>query len=128
MNSKRILVADDDALLRRCLQAGLTAHGFEVQTASNGPEALDRLQDSGPFDALLLDEDMPGLTGRQVAQRLHNKGSAIATLLFSGSLTMTDDERNALGVQAVLTKPLTIRKVADALRRAIAAHQPFLAH
>ncbi len=115
----RVLLADDDESIRRCLELGLVAQGFEVQVAADGAEALSLFQSRGPFDALLLDEDMPCLTGRQVLEQLRSSGQAVTALIYSGSLSLTPEEQRALGVDAVLPKPLSLERLGQAIRAAL---------
>jgi CheY-like chemotaxis protein len=119
--SPRILVADDDDLLRRFLLTGLRAAGFDVVAAVDGSEALGLFRDRGPFDVLLLDEEMPKLSGRAVLRHLRSEGETLPAVLFSGSLTLTDAEQEALGVRAVVRKPCGLAELVEALCQALAA-------
>jgi CheY-like chemotaxis protein len=117
----RVLLAEDEALLREILVEGLVDEGFEVEAAVDGMEALLIFRAKGPFDALLLDEEMPGLTGRMLLRLLRGEGNWVATVLFSGNLVMEPDEQAELGVGPVLRKPVSLRELCAALRDAIAA-------
>ena len=96
----RVLIAEDDELLRRFLIQGLGAAGFAVVAAADGDEALRRFDADGPFDALVLDEEMPVATGRDVLRRLRSRGEGLPALMFSGQLTLDESERVALGIEA----------------------------
>jgi CheY-like chemotaxis protein len=115
----RVLLAEDEALLREILHEGLQDEGFEVVSAADGAEALQLYRSRGPYDALLLDEEMPHLTGRQLLARLRSEGDGVAAVLFSGNLEMSDEERAQLGVGPVLRKPVPMSVLATAIRRAI---------
>ena len=117
----RVLLAEDEALLREILCEGLADEGFEVEAAPDGREALRLYRAKGPFDALLLDEEMPGLTGRQLLRQLRRDGDRVAAVIFSGNLVLDDDEQADLGVGPVLRKPVAMRDICAALRAAIAA-------
>ena len=117
----RVLLAEDEALLREILVEGLVDEGFEVEAAVDGMEALLIYRAKGPFDALLLDEEMPGLTGRMLLRLLRGEGSWVAAVLFSGNLVLEPDEQAELGVGPVLRKPVSLRELSAALRDAIAA-------
>jgi CheY-like chemotaxis protein len=117
----RVLLAEDEALLREILVEGLVDEGFEVEAAVDGMEALLIYRAKGPFDALLLDEEMPGLTGRMLLRLLRGEGSWVAAVLFSGNLVLEPDEQAELGVGPVLRKPVSLRELCAALRDAIAA-------
>ncbi|MFZ0384528.1 MAG: response regulator, partial [Solirubrobacteraceae bacterium] len=65
----RVLVADDDPPLRRMLKRSLTADGFEVTVAADGPAALLEAERSAP-DVIVLDVAMPAIDGLSVCRRL----------------------------------------------------------
>lgn len=120
----RVLVADDDDLLRSFLVTGLRAAGFDVVAAANGSEALGLFRGQGPFDLLLLDEEMPQASGRAVLRKLRAEGETQPAVLFSGSLTLTDAEQHALGVGPVVHKPCGLAALVEALCQALAAGAP----
>jgi CheY-like chemotaxis protein len=117
----RLLVADDDATLREILCEGLSDEGFDVDSAEDGQRALELFRSHGPYDALLLDEEMPRLTGRQTIALIRAGQDDVPALLVSGNLVMDETERAALGVGPVLLKPVTIRELAKAVRDAVAS-------
>jgi len=82
--SARILVADDEAAIRFTMEIMLRRHGYTVTTASNGAEAL-ALVEQQPFELLLLDLKMPGLSGLEVARRASELQPAAALLILTGS-------------------------------------------
>jgi two-component system OmpR family response regulator len=120
----RVLVADDDDLLRRFLVTGLRAAGFDVVAAADGSEALGLFRGQGPFDVLLLDEEMPQASGRAVLKKLRSEGETLPVVLFSGSLTLTDAEQHALNVGPVVHKPCGLAGLVEALCQALAAGAP----
>lgn len=69
MSKWRILIADDDMLVRRLLESTLLADGFDVMTAHDGESALGKVQQRWP-DAAILDLMMPDMTGFELADRL----------------------------------------------------------
>ena len=115
----RILVAEDEAHLREILAEALREEGFEVVTAPDGAEALKLYRAAGPFDVLLLDEEMPRLTGRRLLARLRAQGEDVAAVIFSGNLELTAEEQARLGVGPALRKPVSLDELARAIRRAI---------
>lgn len=68
--TNRILIADDDAVSRKVLQAKLARWGYEVETAADGDEAWDKLVGDDAPRMAVLDWMMPGLDGIEVTQRL----------------------------------------------------------
>ena len=69
MNDQRILIVDDDAMLRALLTFKLKAAGFEVEAAENGRQALDRIAEARP-DLIVLDSMMPVMDGTETLARL----------------------------------------------------------
>ena len=120
----RILLAEDDPVLRDILQEGLGEEGFEVCVAPDGAHALERYQSDGPYDVLLVDEEMPHVTGRELIRRLRQRGDRVPVLLISGNLHLDQAERDALGVGPVLRKPISLRELTQAVRDALAGRTP----
>ena len=112
----RVLVAEDDALLREILCDGLADQGFSVEAAEDGQDALKRFRAGGPFDVLLLDEEMPGMTGRAFLARIRADGHRVPALLISGNLHLDAEECAALGIGPVLRKPISFEDLTLALR------------
>jgi CheY-like chemotaxis protein len=119
MTRLRVLVAEDEAPLREILAEGLRDEGFEVVVAADGAEALDLYTGEGPFDVLLLDEEMPRLTGRQLLARLREQGDRVAVILFSGHLELSEQEQVRWGVGPTLRKPVSLEELSWAIRRAV---------
>lgn len=102
----RILVADDSDASRQALSLLLSHHGFEVESAPDGSEALRLLLESS-FDLSLLDVHMPQLTGLQVLNALRQAGRQVPSILMTGhpssSIEMAAMEAGAV---AMLRKPI----------------------
>ena len=75
--SARILVADDEEAIRLTMELLLQRRGYTVTTARSGTEALALIEQQ-PFELLLLDLKMPGLSGLEVAQRAREVQPAAA--------------------------------------------------
>src|SRR5688572_14849966 len=88
----KILVADDDALIRRLLSALLTKLGHEVETAEDGDAAWKVLENSNPPAIAILDWVMPGLSGIEVCKKLrsHPAKSRTYVLLLSAKAEKQD--------------------------------------
>ena len=69
MATKKIMVVDDEEHLVELIKAILETAGFDVTTSSSGSEALDKLKSVKP-DLVLLDMMMPGMSGRQVCEKI----------------------------------------------------------
>jgi two-component system KDP operon response regulator KdpE len=123
----RILVVDDEPQLLRSLRTTLAAHGYDVQTATTGEEALDLLAARLP-DLVVLDLVLPGLSGLAVCQELRAR-SPVPILILSAR----GDERDKVaaldaGADDYLTKPFGVNellaRIRAALRRAAGARGP----
>ncbi|HEY6943442.1 response regulator [Dokdonella sp.] len=122
MTAPRILVADDNPLSLRFLADALVGAGAEVGEAIDGLAAV-RLAAATAYDLLLLDARMPGLDGASALERIRSQGAsqwatALATTADDGAASAA--ALRARGFIAVLTKPLSV----DALRDAVASHLP----
>ncbi|WP_327281755.1 MULTISPECIES: response regulator transcription factor [unclassified Streptomyces] len=106
-----VLVADDDAAIRRSLERGLRLSGFTVLLAEDGPGALAVLADRSP-DVLVLDVSMPGLTGTDVCRSLRVQGDETPVLMLSALDEVAD---RIAGLQAgaddYLVKPFALEEL-----------------
>lgn len=103
----RILVVDDDALLRQFLEDQLTGEGYLVSTARDGEEALAKVA-AEPPDLILLDVMMPKLDGFEVCRRLKSDDRTILTpVVMVTALTATDQRIKGIeaGADDFLSKP-----------------------
>jgi len=101
----RVLVVDDEVRLARSLQRGLTAEGFEVDLAHDGPGGLAAAR-AGRYDAVILDVMLPGLSGYRVCQQLRADGNDVPVLMLSAKDGEYDQADGLdLGADDYLTKP-----------------------
>ncbi len=88
MREKHVLVADDERHTRVVLSVIFKRAGFDVTAAEDGREALERVvaaaQAARPYDLLVLDIQMPGLTGLEVVEELGKTGAVVPILLITG--------------------------------------------
>jgi CheY-like chemotaxis protein len=104
----RLLVADDSETVLLMLQRRLEMEGYEVVTATDGVEALDRLREAGPNepDVILLDAMMPNKSGTEVLEEIRGAGSEIPVLMISAHLDAQEPERmRSLGATDIIPKP-----------------------
>jgi len=92
---KRILIVDDNRSLVRVTEGVLHRHGFEIITAYDGPEGLQRAQAEKP-DLIILDIVMPSMSGYEVCRRLQEnpETSAIPVLMLTVKGQVDDAEAN----------------------------------
>src|SRR5260221_14306197 len=80
---KRILVVEDEKHLADGLRFNLEAEDYEVEVVDNGEAALERLvSQSAPFDIVVLDVMLPGISGFDVVAEMRKAGSYIPTLIL----------------------------------------------
>jgi two-component system phosphate regulon response regulator OmpR len=107
----RILVVDDDLDIRTILDDFLTSQGFIVRTASDGRTAL-ALFSAEPFDALLVDLQMPDMTGLEVAVAIREKNTQIPLALVTGSShVLTREELERIGIDHLFAKPFDLHDI-----------------
>jgi two-component system, OmpR family, KDP operon response regulator KdpE len=116
--SGRILVVDDEVEIRRALRTGLTGHGFEVEAAGDGEEALAAAAARTP-DVVLLDLGLPGIDGFAVLERLRERSRA-AVIVVSVMADERDKVRALdLGADDYLVKPFGMEELVARIRAVI---------
>jgi CheY-like chemotaxis protein len=103
----RVLVVDDDEVIRQLIAVNLTLEGFEVVTAVDGRECLEKVAEVHP-DVITLDVMMPRLDGWVTATQLRRnpETSGIKVVLITARAQEDDRDRGRqIGVDAYLTKP-----------------------
>lgn len=102
-----MLVVDDDEVIRQLIAVNLTLEGFDVFTAVDGQDCLDKVVDVRP-DVITLDVMMPRLDGWVTATQLRRNPatSSIKVVLITARAQEDDKDRGRqVGVDAYLTKP-----------------------
>ena len=115
----RVLIVDDEPSQRTGLAAMLSAWGMKPETASDGIEALQRLN-SFPADVIITDLNMPGLDGFGLLQRLRESGEMPPTLVLTayGSIETAVQTVHELGAFWFVEKPIQPAALEVLLRRA----------
>ena len=84
MNSmKRILVVDDEEMIRDLLKETFHRKGYEIETAENGKDAIDRL-DAQRFDLLVTDLRLPDLSGMKILTESKKKSPELGVIMITG--------------------------------------------
>jgi two-component system, OmpR family, alkaline phosphatase synthesis response regulator PhoP len=121
--TKKILIADDEPDILEILSFNLKGEGYDVITAKNGDEAIDKAKNFKP-DLIILDMMMPGKNGMEVCNILRTQSAFAGTLIVF--LTAINDENTEIkslenGADDYLTKPISpkvlLSKVSSLLRR-----------
>jgi len=112
----RILVVDDEPMIVELLSVSLRYQGFEVTSAVNGAEGLDKAKTFRP-DALIVDVMMPGMDGFGLLRRLRADGIE-APVLFLTARDEVEDKVTGLtlGADDYVTKPFSLEEVVARLR------------
>jgi two-component system response regulator MtrA len=117
----RILLVEDDPSIREVTAIGLGAAGFEVATAADGVEGLDRFR-ADPFDLVLLDVMLPRLDGYEVCRQIRKTSTIPIVMLTARADTMDVVVGLEAGADDYVRKPFDlpelIARVRAALRRA----------
>ena len=113
--SRRILVVDDEPLVRDAIRCVLRFDGYSVEIAANGEEALALFQKSN-FDLIITDYDMPGITGDQLAVAIKALQPLQPILMVSAhGEQLRSESHNLTVVDAILTKPFHIEELREAI-------------
>ena len=116
LQQNSVLVVDDEPSLRKALRSSLAASGFTVEEARNGEEAVGSVQQH-PFDLVLLDINMPGISGIDACRRIRGI-SPRAGIVMVTVRDLEDDKVRALeaGADDYVTKPFKLRELIARLR------------
>ncbi|MCA9648484.1 MAG: response regulator [Myxococcales bacterium] len=115
----RVLIIDDERLVRSALVKALRRRGFEVDEAGDGSEGLARVEAvEGDYQVVLLDLSMPGISGERVLERLKQDHPSLPVVILSG---FVEDPAKVAAADAVLNKPLTTRALVATLDRVLGA-------
>ena len=107
---QKVLVVDDDSSFRELLTDLLETAGYDVWTAQDGLAGLDALY-NGPFDLILTDYRMPGMTGIEMAAFMRRSDTVTPILLITGDSYALDPAIvGRAGITRVLPKPFKIHE------------------
>ncbi len=117
-NKHRILVADDEPLIRKFLHLALTQEGHEVELSADGEAALCRHAES-PFSLLVVDLMMPRKSGADVLKDLRSRRDDLPAVLMS-SLPREEAMATIAGLDRVsfLQKPFSVKELLAAMAKA----------
>ena len=118
-HKRRILVVDDEKNIRLTVQHSLIAADYEVETAANGAEGLDKFRD-GHYDLILMDLRMPQINGIEMLREIREHDKHIAAIVITAYLTIdTLLEAFSLGVSDYIRKPFSPNDVREMVRRVL---------
>ena len=121
--ARRVLVCDDEELIRWSVSEHLRAEGYAVTVVKNGLECLEEVTRSAP-DVVLLDLRMPVMDGMTCLRRMREAGLSVPVVVLTAHGAVdTAIEATQLGATAYLSKPFDLREVSLKLKGAIASDQ-----
>lgn len=108
---KRILVVDDEASILELIEYNLTSKGYDVDSATNGEDALNRIL-MEKFDLVLLDQMLPKLSGIEILKKMRSESNSTPVIF----LTAVDAEENKIeglisGADDYVTKPFSVKEL-----------------
>jgi DNA-binding response OmpR family regulator len=112
---RRVLVVDDDAMVREVISTYLTEDGYTVELAVNGRDGLEKFN-AGQFDIVLTDRSMPEMEGDELAREVKKKNPDVPVILLTGfgDIMAVTGEKPA-GVDVVMCKPFTMAGLQNTL-------------
>lgn len=115
----RVLLADDEPMVREVIAMYLSEDGHEIVAAADGREALEKFEEGG-FDLVLTDRSMPEMNGDQLAAEVKKRSPHTPVLLLTGyGDVMTSEGEKPPGVDTIISKPFTMESLRTAFRAAV---------
>lgn len=124
--SERILLVDDDPMVRGLGERMINALGFHCESVADGHAAMARLQaDSGNFRAVVTDLMMPRMSGAELLAKLEEQFPRLPVVVASGDSVAADRLRRTRAPgRSVLVKPYRMKELGESLQAAIGAPPP----
>ena len=118
---ERILFVDDETSIAEMGKAMLSGLGYRVTARTNSLEALEEFRSQpGDFDLLITDQTMPKMSGVQLVQEIRKIRPELPVILCTGySAVIGEDSAGGMGVRHFIMKPLTMRVLAETVRKAL---------
>ena len=115
----RILVVDDESLMRDFLSESLTSNGYEVDSAENGAMALELMKNDS-YDVILTDFKMPKATGMDVLRKSREKMPDCKVIIMTAYGTIENAvEAMKIGAFDYITKPFSVEEILLVVKRAL---------
>ncbi|WP_245846110.1 hybrid sensor histidine kinase/response regulator [Longibacter salinarum] len=112
-DAARVLVVDDEEMVRSIVTQLLSLKGHDVDLADSGAEALE-LIDANTYDIVFTDFGMPEMTGAELAQIIHQRVPGLPVILLTG---YTETDKAVKDVEAVLSKPFKLEELQATIQR-----------
>jgi CheY-like chemotaxis protein len=123
LRGRRLLLVEDEPLVRRHLKELLCADGGDVVACADTGEALRAFRGSPwDFHLIVTDQTMPGMSGAEMLREVRNLNDAVPALMLSGYAHVVSEEQRAqLRIAEVLLKPLMGEELEAAIQRVLIA-------
>src|SRR6266850_4514977 len=122
--NKRVLIIDDEENIRRVTRLTLEAAGYQVGEAGDGERGLETFGNGSAWDAVLLDQRMPGIDGLETLRQIKNRqpGARVIISTAYASIELAVDAMK-LGATDFVRKPMTPEIVRNAVAAALSKQQ-----
>ena len=118
--SRRVLVVDDDQLIREMTRDALAQEGFRVHLATSGNEALEWLGRNGPVELLLTDLSMREMDGFELMEQVRQAWPSTEVVVLTGYASLESAlEAMRLGAADYLRKPVTAPEIVYCVKRTL---------
>lgn len=124
MASINILYAEDFTPVKLIVKETLELEGWRVADCDDGLTALRRLESGEQYDLLLLDDDLPGLSGVELAARARTLPHRSRTPIIMLSATERRSDAHAAGVDIFLKKPEGMKSLVETIKQLISSVEP----
>ena len=119
MEKQKILVVDDEPLIRELLMDFLSEEGYSVSEATDGKEAFEMIQKES-FNLVLSDIRMPGMSGFDLVKFVKNHSQRIGFILMTGFSTIySEGDVRKIGADDYLPKPLDLSDLLEKVERVL---------
>lgn len=121
--SGRVLVVEDEDMVRAVAERALVRQGYVVETAGDGEQALEMFAEGNRYDLVVSDVVMPNMDGPTMARKLREKYGEIRLLFMSGYAEEQLRETISLDNVSFLAKPFSVQQIAEAVHDALAKEE-----
>jgi CheY-like chemotaxis protein len=111
-----VLIADDEKGLVELMSEALIRRGYAVDTALDGPRALEMLL-TGKYDVAFLDLSIPEITGLEIIDEIRKKGIKTKAVMITGYQLMDGEFLKGVGVDEYMAKPLKFEEIQKLLKK-----------
>lgn len=119
-----ILYVEDFLPVRLIVKETLELEGWRVEGCDDGLTALSRIESCEQYDLILLDDDLPGLSGVELAARARALGHRSRTPIIMLSATERGGDAHAAGVNIFLKKPEGMTSLVATIKRLLSSDEP----